>query len=161
MIANPNFNVVLINPEIPQNTGNIIRLCANVGARLHLVKPLGFHLDNASLKRASLDYRDLTNIVSYDSIDAFLAKDFLGQTFAALPNASIPYTSVKYNIGDTILFGSELTGLPQRIVESVPAKNRLHIPMKPSNRSINLSNSVAVIVYEMWRQLNFIGSNFN
>ena len=161
MIDNPTFNVVLINPEIPQNTGNIIRLCANIGARLHLVRPLGFHLDNASLKRASLDYRDLTNIVSHDSIDEFLNTDFLGQTFAALPDASKSYTSVKYNIGDTILFGSELTGLPQRIVNSVPLNNRLNIPMKPSNRSINLSNSVAVIVYEMWRQLNFIGSNLN
>ncbi len=158
MIDNPTCNVVLINPEIPQNTGNIIRLCANVGAQLHLVRPLGFHLDNTSLKRASLDYRDLTTIVSHDSIDEFLNVDFRGQTFAALPNGSIPYTSAEYHIGDTILFGSELTGLPPRVVKNIPAEHRLKIPMKPSNRSINLSNSVAVIVYEMWRQLNFIGS---
>ena len=158
MDSNPILNVVLVAPEIPHNTGNIIRLCANVGARLHLVEPLGFQLNNPRLRRAALDYRDLTEIITHTSIDAFLDSVDIATVYGAVIDGQVPYTEPEYHVGDTIIFGSESVGLVDDIVSCLPKKNRLRIPMKPANRSLNLSNAAAIIVYEMWRQMGFSGS---
>ena len=152
------FNVVLISPEIPQNTGNIIRLCANVGAYLHLVKPLGFKLDDPRLKRASLDYSDIANVVVHESPDQLFNSRMVNRVFAATTNSIVPYTQPNYELGDTIILGRESLGLSDDIVENVLPENRVHIPMQPANRSLNLSNAAAIIVYEMWRQLHFDGA---
>ena len=152
-------NVVLVTPEIPQNTGNVIRLCANVGARLHLVKPLGFRLDNSGLRRAALDYRDIADIVVHSSIEAFLESLPLYKIYGAITDGLTPYDSPRYLPGDAILFGPESSGLPHELVSRLPSENRVRIPMKPSNRSLNLSNAVAIIVYEMWRQMDFRGTS--
>ena len=152
-------NVVLLTPEIPQNTGNVIRLCANVGARLHLVEPLGFRLDNARLRRAALDYRDVADIVCHTSIEALFELTPIDRIYGAITNGLVPYDSPRYCFGDTILFGPESSGLPDGVVSRLRAENRVRIPMKPSNRSLNLSNAVAIIVYEMWRQMGFTGAN--
>ena len=154
----PTFNVVLISPEIPQNTGNIIRLCANVGAYLHLVKPLGFKLDAPRLKRASLDYSDIANVVVHESSDQLFSSHLINRVFAATTNSIVPYTQPNYELGDTIILGRESLGLSDDIVENVLPENRVHIPMQPANRSLNLSNAAAIIVYEMWRQLHFDGA---
>ena len=153
------FNVVLISPEIPQNTGNIIRLCANVGAYLHLVKPLGFTLDDPRLKRASLDYSDIANVVVHESPDQLFSSHMVNRVFAATTNSIVPYTQPNYELGDTIILGRESLGLSDDIVENVLPENRVHIPMQPANRSLNLSNAAAIIVYEMWRQLHFDGAS--
>ena len=155
----PTFNVVLISPEIPQNTGNIIRLCANVGAYLHLVKPLGFKLDDPRLKRASLDYSDIANVVVHESSDQLFSSFLINRVFAATTNSIVPYTQPNYELGDTIILGRESLGLSDDIVENVLPENRVHIPMQPANRSLNLSNAAAIIVYEMWRQLHFDGAS--
>ena len=155
MNLQPTANVVLIAPEIPQNTGNIIRLCANVGARLHLVKPLGFELENPRLRRASLDYSDLTDIVVHDSIDNFLQTVCISNVYGATISGTISYTEPRYKLGDTVLFGSESIGLPVSLVHKLNLGNRIHIPMMPTNRSLNLSNAAAIVVYEMWRQTDF------
>ena len=154
-----NFNVVLISPEIPHNTGNIIRLCANVGARLHLVRPLGFQLQDPRLRRASLDYTDLTSIITHDSVEDFLQSRDTNNLYATTTKGNAVYTHPTYGLGDTILFGPESVGLPNDIVTLVKPENRLRIPMMPSNRSINLSNAVAIILYEMWRQIDFAHSS--
>jgi len=156
-----NFNVVLISPEIPQNTGNIIRLCANVGARLHLVKPIGFQLRDPRLSRASLDYGDITDIITHDSVEDFFKSRVTDNIYAATTAGDATYTYPTYKRGDTILFGSESVGLQNHIVAQVKPENRLRIPMMPSNRSINLSNAVAIILYEMWRQIDFHLSSVN
>ena len=153
------FNVVLISPEIPQNTGNIIRLCANVGAYLHLVKPLGFTLDDPRLKRASLDYSDIANVVVHESPDQLFNSRMVNRVFAATTNSIVPYTQPNYELGDTIILGRESLGLSDDIIENVLPENRVHIPMQPANRSLNLSNAAAIIVYEMWRQLDFDGAS--
>ena len=158
MNLKPTANLVLIAPEIPQNTGNVIRLCANVGARLHLVKPLGFELENPGLRRASLDYSDLTDILVHDSIDEFLQTISIDRVYAATTSGTIPYTAPQYNFGDTIVFGSESLGLPDSFVDTLKLENRVYIPMMPANRSLNLSNAAAIVVYEMWRQIHFHGS---
>ena len=152
------FNVVLISPEIPQNTGNIIRLCANVGAYLHLVKPLGFNLDDPRLRRASLDYSDIANVVVHESSAQLFGSRMINRVFAATTNSIVPYTQPSYQLGDTIILGRESLGLSDDIVENVLPENRVHIPMQPANRSLNLSNATAIIVYEMWRQLQFHGA---
>lgn len=152
-------NIVLVAPEIPHNTGNIIRLCANVGARLHLVKPIGFSLDNSNLQRAALDYTDLTNMIVHDSTEDFLDSASIDRVFAAVTNSSVRYTIPQYQLGDTIIFGSESVGLSHQVTSKIPDINRIQIPMMPSNRSINLSNAVAVVAYEMWRQIGFLGAN--
>ena len=158
MINEPAINIVLITPEIPQNTGNIIRLCANIGARLHLVEPLGFQLDNKGLRRASLDYLDLADIVCHPSIESFWESADKHRIYGAIPNGQVLYDAPRYHLGDTILFGPESSGLPKQIVDKLPADNRVRIPMRPSNRSLNLSNAVAIIAFEMWRQMNFNGA---
>ena len=159
MNPQPTANIVLIAPEIPQNTGNVIRLCANVGARLHLVKPLGFELGNPGLRRASLDYSDLTDILVHESIDEFLETISINRVYAATTSGTVPYTAPQYKLGDTIVFGSESVGLPDSLVNTLKLENRVHIPMMPANRSLNLSNAAAIVVYEMWRQIYFHGSS--
>jgi tRNA (cytidine/uridine-2'-O-)-methyltransferase len=155
----PVANIVLIAPEIPQNTGNIIRLCANAGARLHLVEPLGFQLENTRLRRASLDYSDLTDILVHKSIDEFFQNIPIGSVYGATTLGIVPYTTPRYQFGDTIVFGSESAGLPISVIGKLNSENRVHIPMMPANRSLNISNAAAIIVYEMWRQLGFSGAS--
>lgn len=150
-----NFNVVLIHPEIPQNTGNIIRLCANIGARLHLVKPLGFQLQDPGLRRASLDYSDLIDITIHESVEEFFSSHDTKRTYATTTVGNTIYTQPAFQPGDTILLGSESIGIQRDIVERISPERRLRIPMMPSNRSINLSNAAAIILYEMWRQTDF------
>jgi tRNA (cytidine/uridine-2'-O-)-methyltransferase len=152
------FNVVLVAPEIPQNTGNIIRLCANTGARLHLVEPLGFSLDEKQLRRASLDYGHLANVVVHKSFESLLDEVDSSRMFAATAGGSTSYAQVEYQEDDTVVFGSESRGLSKEILSELLPKNYIKIPMMPANRSINLSNAVALVVYEMWRQQSFVGS---
>ena len=156
-----NINIVLVAPEIPQNTGNIIRLCSNVGASLHLVEPLGFTLDSPGLRRAALDYEDLVDVHQHKSIDKLFESQPIDRIFAATSGAKTQYNSAQYELGDTIVFGSESSGLPNHLIQKFNTANRLRIPMMPGNRSLNLSNAAAIIVYEMWRQLNFIGAEFS
>ena len=155
----PIVNVVLVAPEIPQNTGNLIRLCANVGARLHLVEPLGFKLENPGLRRASLDYSDLTNIRMHHEMDDFLKDLPIGRVYGATNQGTVLYTTPRYLLGDTIVFGSESVGLPSNVVDKLRIENRVRIPMMPANRSLNISNAAAIIVYEMWRQIGFAGAS--
>ena len=160
MNANPLLNVVLVSPEIPYNTGNIIRLCANVGANLHLVEPLGFVLDNSHLRRASLDYSDLTSVKVHADLEQIFLLSNSERTFGAVSKGPILYTLPKYEKGDTIIFGRESLGLEHALIEKINQNNRIRIPMVPENRSLNLSNAVAILVYELWRQLGFSGSLF-
>jgi tRNA (cytidine/uridine-2'-O-)-methyltransferase len=157
----PLLNVVLIAPEIPQNTGNIIRLCANTGARLHLVEPLGFRLEDGDLRRAALDYRDIADLVIHHTTQAFFQTVSIDRVFGAIVDAPTSYTAAEYRAGDTIIFGSESDGLSQNDISRLLPDNRLRIPMLPANRSLNLSNAVAIVVYEMWRQLGFSGATIN
>jgi tRNA (cytidine/uridine-2'-O-)-methyltransferase len=151
------FNVVLVAPEIPQNTGNIIRLCANTGSRLHLVEPMGFSLTEKSLRRASLDYSVLADLVVHKSFETLLESIDETRIFVTTTGGTISYDRAEYQDGDTVVFGSESKGLPNEIIEAFPPNNRIRIPMMPANRSINLSNAVALVVYEMWRQQSFSG----
>ena len=152
------FNVALIAPEMPQNTGNIIRLCANTGARLHLVEPLGFSLDEKQLRRASLDYRDLTDVVVHESCESFMTSIDPTRAFATTTGGPTNYDQVRYQHGETVIFGSESRGLQEKILAKFDHEHQISIPMMPANRSLNLSNAVAVVVYEMWRQQSFNGS---
>lgn len=161
MYTGGKMNVVLLAPEIPQNTGNVIRLCANVGAKLHLIEPLGFQLDHPRLRRASLDYRDLVDLRVYQSIDDFLELTDATRVFIATPDSGIVYTEPKYQHGDTVIFGSEGSGLPDRVVNKFSFEKRITIPMVPANRSINLSNAAAIVVFEMWRQVRFSGASIS
>lgn len=149
------INVVLVAPEIPQNTGNIIRLCANAGAALHLVEPLGFKLTQPGLKRAALDYIDLAQVAVHSRFDEILEIVDESRLYAATTEGTVPYHEIRYQPGDTVVFGSEQHGLNDHVLAKIIPANRIRIPMKPSNRSMNLSNAVAVIVYEMWRQIGF------
>lgn len=150
------FNVVLYEPEIPPNTGNIIRLCANTGARLHLVEPLGFELDEPRLKRAGLDYREFASVATHASLENCLEALGNPRTFALSTRGVTRYDAPGYAQGDAFLFGPETRGLPQDVLESVPPEQRLRLPMQAGSRSLNLSNSAAVVVYEAWRQLGFV-----
>jgi tRNA (cytidine/uridine-2'-O-)-methyltransferase len=156
------FDVILHRPEIPPNTGNAIRLCANTGARLHLVEPLGFALDDARLRRAGLDYHEYATLEVHASFDAAL--DCIAQrnaipprVFALSTRGAVRYDMPRYAAGDVFLFGSETSGLPADVWAAVPATQCLRLPMRPDNRSINLSNAVAVVVFEAWRQQAFAG----
>jgi tRNA (cytidine/uridine-2'-O-)-methyltransferase len=151
------LHVVLYQPEIPPNTGNIIRLCANSGARLHLIRPLGFELDDAKLRRAGLDYREFAAIDVHDDLDAFIAKIRPDRLFALSTRGHTLYTNTEFGDNDAIVFGPETRGLPQTFLDSLPAQQTLRLPMRPDNRSLNLSNAVAVVVYEAWRQQGFVG----
>lgn len=149
------LHVVLYQPEIPPNTGNIIRLCANTGAALHLIHPLGFEITAARVKRAGLDYHELANLHEHANLDSFIREVAPARLFAVSTRGRRKYAEVVYQSGDTFLFGPETRGLPQALLDSLPSEQVLRIPMRPNNRSLNLSNAVAVIVYEAWRQLGF------
>ncbi|GAB3376009.1 tRNA (cytidine(34)-2'-O)-methyltransferase [Azotobacter armeniacus] len=149
------FHIILFQPEIPPNTGNIIRLCANTGCSLHLIDPLGFELDDKRLRRAGLDYHEYATLKRHADLSACLGSLGQPRVFAFTTKGSQPYQSVSYRRGDAFLFGPESRGLPQEIRESLPPEQRLRLPMRPDCRSLNLSNTVAVAVYEAWRQLDF------
>ena len=149
------FEVILYQPEIPPNTGNVIRLCANTGAHLHLVRPLGFDLDDKQLKRAGLDYHEYASMKVHDSLQECLQTLPQSRLFAFTTKGSRPFHEVQYQEGDVFLFGPESRGLPSELLESLPPEQRLRLPMLPNNRSLNLSNTVAVVVYEAWRQCGF------
>lgn len=151
------FSLILYEPEIPPNTGNIIRLCANTGVQLHLVEPLGFELDEPRLKRAGLDYRELATVQTHASLTACLESLASPRVFALSTRGATRHDVPTYKEGDAFLFGPETRGLPQDVLESVPTEQRLRLPMKDNSRSLNLSNSAAVVVYEAWRQLDFAG----
>ena len=154
------FDVILHQPEIPPNTGNVIRLCANTGARLHLVAPLGFALDDARLRRAGLDYHEFATVRVHASLDtalAALADAGSRRVFALSTRGTVRHDTPRYVAGDAFLFGSETRGLPGAVLDAIPSTQRLRLPMRPDNRSLNLSNAVAVVVYEAWRQLGFAG----
>ena len=153
------FDVVLVHPEIPPNTGNVIRLCANTGARLNLVRPLGFSIDDKQLRRAGLDYHEFADLRVHESWQACLAAFAGRRLFALSRRASRRFDTVAYAEGDVFVFGGETSGLPDEILESFPLENRLRLPMRPGNRSLNLSNSVAVVVFEAWRQRGFRGED--
>lgn len=153
----PVFNVILYQPQIPPNTGNVIRLCANAGARLHLVAPLGFATDDRQLRRAGLDYHEYAPMQVHPSLEAALAAIAPPRLFALSTRGKVRYDQPHYAQGDAFLFGRETSGLPGAVVEAVPAGQRLRLPMRPGNRSLNLSNAVAVMVFEAWRQLGFAG----
>lgn len=149
------FHVLLFEPEIPPNTGNIIRLCANTGAALHLIRPLGFRLDDKSLRRSGLDYHDLAAVTVHKDLDACLEALAGARLFAIETSGRIQYTLPAYRDGDAFLFGPETRGLPAAAVDRVGPEQRLFIPMRAANRSLNLSNAVALVVYEAWRQRGF------
>jgi tRNA (cytidine/uridine-2'-O-)-methyltransferase len=149
------FHVVLFEPEIPGNTGNSIRLCANTGASLHLIKPLGFSLDDKNLRRSGLDYHDLADVKVHANLDACLAQLHDSRLFAIETDGRHCYSDVQYRAGDAFLFGPETRGLPPSVQARVETANCLFIPMRAENRSINLSNAVALVVFEAWRQIGF------
>lgn len=151
------FHVVLFEPEIPPNTGNIIRLCANTGSALHLIHPLGFELDDKKLRRAGLDYRDLALVRDYPSLDRFLEQVQPKRLFGLSTKGTQDYAEAAFCPGDAFLFGPETRGLPAELMHSLAAGNLLRIPMLASSRSMNLSNAVAVVLYEAWRQNDFAG----
>jgi tRNA (cytidine/uridine-2'-O-)-methyltransferase len=180
VVTSPLLHVVLLEPRIPPNTGNIIRLCANTGVHLHLAGPLGFDIDDAQLRRAGLDYHEYATMRVHASLDAALAAiaadtaadtaagasadaDAAGheappRVFALSTRGRTRYDTVRYRAGDVLLFGSETTGLPDAVLDALPEAQRLRLPMRPGNRSLNLSNAVAVTVYEAWRQLGYAGA---
>ncbi|HPE78797.1 MAG TPA: tRNA (uridine(34)/cytosine(34)/5-carboxymethylaminomethyluridine(34)-2'-O)-methyltransferase TrmL [Gammaproteobacteria bacterium] len=151
------FHVVLYQPEIPPNTGNIIRLCANTGSSLHLIHPLGFDFDDKRLRRAGLDYREFADVRQHDDFAAFLAEVSPPRRFSVSTRGAQRYDDVEYAAGDAFLFGPETRGLPQEMLDELPATQRIRLPMRPGQRSLNLSNSVAVLLYEAWRQHGFAG----
>ena len=153
------FHVVLVEPEIPPNTGNVIRLCANTGAQLHLIEPLGFPLDDAKMRRAGLDYHDYATMKVHKNWEAFLASEQLATSrmFAMTTHGSSPFADCAFQPGDVFVFGAESRGLDPALRESFPPAQRIRLPMMPGNRSLNLSNTVAVVVYEAWRQNGYAG----
>lgn len=153
------FHVVLVEPEIPPNTGNIIRLCANTGAQLHLIEPLGFPLEDARMRRAGLDYHEYASMKVHPNWDAFIAstQPDPARMFALTTHGSAPFAERTFRPGDVFVFGSETKGLDPALRESFPATQRIRLPMRPNNRSLNLSNAVAVVVFEAWRQNGFAG----
>lgn len=152
------LGVVLYQPEIPPNTGNVIRLCANTGAELHLIRPLGFTLEDAQLRRAGLDYHEYTRLQVHDSLEALRAARPDARWLALSTRGRVRHDHVAYRDGDLLLFGPETRGLPAEVLESLPEEQRLYLPQQPGVRSLNLSNAVAVTVYEAWRQLGFVGA---
>lgn len=154
------IHVILFNPQIPPNTGNILRLCANTGADLHLIEPLGFPIDHAKMRRAGLDYHEFANLNLHANWDAFLTKEKppTHRIFALTTKGKRNVYDCQFADGDWLLFGAETSGLPDAIRDSLPPEQKLLLPMRPDNRSLNLSNSVAITVYEVWRQLGFEGA---
>lgn len=152
------LNVVLYEPEIPPNTGNIIRLCANTGCRLHLIEPLGFTLEDKQMRRAGLDYSEYATVKVHKSYQAFLESEQPERLFGLTTKGSRYYHQVTYQDGDYLMFGPETRGLPVKVREGLPTEHCLKVPMCPNSRSLNLSNTTALVVYEAWRQLGFTGA---
>lgn len=153
------FDVVLFEPEIAPNTGNIIRLCANTGARLHLIRPLGFDLSDSKLRRAGLDYHEWATVTVHDNLNAYLITVCPPQIWALSTRGKNFYNTAAISQGDAFLFGPETRGLPDTILNAIDPAQRLRIPMLTENRSLNLSNAVAIMVYEAWRHHNFCAIN--
>ena len=154
----PPLHIVLFQPEIPPNTGNVIRLCANTGCRLHLIEPLGFRMEDKELRRAGLDYHEWVEVRTWPDLAAFMAEIAPPRLLAFSTRGPTLFTDMQYRQGDALLFGPETRGLPEPLLASLPPEQRLRLPMRPGVRSLNLSNAVAVAVYEAWRQLDFLGS---
>ncbi|MGB5177387.1 MAG: tRNA (uridine(34)/cytosine(34)/5-carboxymethylaminomethyluridine(34)-2'-O)-methyltransferase TrmL [Gammaproteobacteria bacterium] len=152
------FHVVLYQPEIPPNTGNIIRLCANTGSALHLIHPLGFELDDRKLRRAGLDYREWATVHEHESLHAFIETSKPPRLWAVSTRGARCYSEPRYEAGDAFLFGPETRGLPDEVLRTIGRTATLRVPMIASSRSLNLSNTVAILVYEAWRQQGFRGS---
>jgi tRNA (cytidine/uridine-2'-O-)-methyltransferase len=152
------FEIALYEPEIAPNTGNIMRLVANNGCRLHLIEPLGFDLEEKKLRRAGLDYRDLASLTCYPDYSRFLLRMAGRRIFACTTKGSNRHDRIRYQPGDVLLFGPETRGLPEAVLQSLPAEQRILIPMQPNSRSLNLANAVAIISYEAWRQHDFAGA---
>ena len=146
------IDIVLFEPEIPANTGNIIRLCANTGAHLHLIQPLGFALDDKRLRRAGLDYHEWVNIRQYAALSDYMDRAKPKRLFALSTKGATQYNQVKYQLGDALLFGPETRGLPAAFLDKHPPQMKLYLPMRGESRSLNLSNSVSIVLYEAWRQ---------
>ncbi len=149
------INIVLFEPEIPPNTGNIIRLCANTGYTLHIIEPCGFELDDKRLRRAGLDYHEFAQLNIHKSYERFLESESPKRLFACSTKGKKKYTEVHYQAGDYLIFGPETRGLPEKVLNQIGVENILRLPMVKISRSLNLSNSVAIFVYESWRQLDF------
>ena len=149
------FNVVLVNPQIPPNTGNVIRLCANSGCSLHLIEPLGFPIDHAKMRRAGLDYHEFATLRLHENWPSFLASEQPTRRFALSTQGRRRPSDCRFEPGDWLVFGSETAGLPAEVRDSFTIEQTLRLPMRPSNRSVNLSNAVAIVVYEAWRQNGF------
>ncbi|SQI34353.1 tRNA (cytidine(34)-2'-O)-methyltransferase [Leminorella richardii] len=152
------LNIVLYEPEIPPNTGNIIRLCANTGFKLHLIEPLGFTWDDKRLRRAGLDYHEFTAVRRYKNYQAFIESEQPERLFALTTKGTPAHSAVAYHPGDYLLFGPETRGLPAAILDALPKEQKIRIPMQGDSRSMNLSNAVSVVVYEAWRQLDYQGA---
>ncbi|WP_347987095.1 tRNA (uridine(34)/cytosine(34)/5-carboxymethylaminomethyluridine(34)-2'-O)-methyltransferase TrmL [Methylomonas sp. AM2-LC] len=152
------LDIVLFEPEIPANTGNIIRLCANSGAHLHLIQPLGFDLDDKRLRRAGLDYHEWVNIRQYAALTDYIDRANPKRLFALTTKGKTPYHHIRYQAGDALLFGPETRGLPADFLDKLPPQLKLYLPMRAESRSLNLSNCVSIVLYEAWRQLDFQGA---
>ena len=152
------LDIVLYQPEIPPNTGNIIRLCANTGFPLHLIRPLGFRWGDKGAKRAGLDYHELANVELHLNLEAYFEARKPSRVFGITTKGQTSYQDITFHSNDALLFGPETRGLPPEVLDSLSENHRLRIPMKPGSRSLNLSNAVAVVVYEAWRQHQFSGS---
>jgi tRNA (cytidine/uridine-2'-O-)-methyltransferase len=152
------LNIVLFEPEIPPNTGNIIRLCANTGCQLHLIEPMGFPWDDKRLRRAGLDYHEFARIRHHADYAAFLGSENPQRLFALTTKGTPAHSAVSYQENDYLLFGPETRGLPTHILDNLPAQQKIRIPMRAESRSMNLSNAVSVVVYEAWRQLGYFGA---
>jgi tRNA (cytidine/uridine-2'-O-)-methyltransferase len=152
------LDILLYQPEIAPNTGNVIRLCANTGARLHLIRPLGFELDDAKLRRAGLDYHEFASLTVHDDLEAALAGRDVSRVFAFSTRARLRFDAVVYREGDALLFGPESRGLPDEVLARLSEANRVRLPMREGQRSLNLSNAVAVSVFEAWRQFGYPGA---
>ena len=151
------FHLILYEPEIPPNTGNVIRLCANTGVTLHLIEPLGFSLDESKLRRAGLDYREFATVHTHRTLDACLTQLSGPRVFGFSTRGGCAYDQPDFAAGDAFLFGPETRGLPQALLDGLPENQRLRLPMRANSRSLNLSNAAAVAVYEAWRQNGFSG----
>ncbi|MWN05028.1 tRNA (uridine(34)/cytosine(34)/5-carboxymethylaminomethyluridine(34)-2'-O)-methyltransferase TrmL [Gilliamella sp. Pas-s95] len=160
-MSTPALNIVLFEPEIPANTGNIIRLCANTGFNLHIIEPMGFFWDDKKLRRAGLDYQEFVDVKRYKNFNCFMDEnqiDLQTQLYALTTKGQKPHSEVNYKSNDFLMFGPETRGLPATILDLLPQNKKIRIPMLATSRSMNLSNSVAVVVYESWRQLNYLGA---
>ncbi|MDF1642893.1 MAG: tRNA (uridine(34)/cytosine(34)/5-carboxymethylaminomethyluridine(34)-2'-O)-methyltransferase TrmL [Pseudomonadales bacterium] len=153
------FHIVLFEPEIPPNTGNIIRLCSNNGFQLHLIEPLGFNLSDKQLRRAGLDYHETATIKIHKNFEQYLTSEMPSRLFAVSTKGQKRYCEVHFQSGDSFIFGPETRGLPDEILNTINSANILRIPMKPNSRSLNLSNTVAILSYEAWRQNGFEGNH--